>query len=119
MLQKDWADPDAADLSVVGDHLYPIEAYWGLNPTKRFWVPLALTDAALLSSILFCGHQFKARMNGQQERASAIKHLTRTVRILNERFQKSCLEIGDSTIAAVAGLALTEVSSSVIRVQVC
>jgi hypothetical protein len=97
----------------VADLLYPIEAYWGFNPTKQLWVPLALTDPALLSSILCSAGQFRARMNGEKEPLSAINHLKQTIRILNERLQGPLQEISDSTIAAVAGLALTEVPTSV------
>ena len=110
-LYRNFADVIVIDVSAVADHLYPIEAYWGFNPTKKLWVPLALTDSALLSSILFCSHQFGARVNNQKERPSAINHLQQTIRILNERFQNPLQEISDSTIAAVAGLALTEVGA--------
>jgi hypothetical protein len=95
----------------VADHAYQIEAYWGFNPIKKLWVPLALTDPALLNSILFCSDQFGAKMNGQKERPSAINHLKQTIRILNERLQDPLQEISDSTIAAVALLALTEVGA--------
>ncbi|CZR67531.1 uncharacterized protein PAC_17430 [Phialocephala subalpina] len=98
-------------VSVVADHAYKIEAYWGLNPIKKLWVPLALTDPALLNSVLFCSDQFRAITNGQKERPSAINHLKRTIQILNERLQNPSQEISDSTIAAVALLALTEQSS--------
>ncbi|KAK9427244.1 fungal-specific transcription factor domain-containing protein [Lipomyces doorenjongii] len=98
-------------VSAAANHLYQIEAYWGFNPTEKLWVPLALTDPALLSSILFSSEQFEARMNGQKERPAAINHLTQTFRILIERLQDPLQEISDSTIAAVAGLALTEQSS--------
>lgn len=77
-------------------------------------MPLALTDPALLHSILFCSYQFWAKMNGQKERPSAINHLTQTIRILNERLQDPLQKISDSTIAAVALLALTEVGASTI-----
>jgi len=50
-------------------------------------------------------------MNGQKERPSAINHLQQTIRILNERLQDPLQEMSDSTIAAVAGLALTEVGA--------
>lgn len=110
-LYRNIADVIVIDVSAVADHLYPIEAYWGFNPTKKLWVPLALTDSALLSSILFCSYQFGARVKGQKERPSAINHLQQTIRILNERFQDPLQETSDSTIAAVAGLALTEVGA--------
>ena len=70
---------------------------------------MALTDAALLSTILFASNQFKAKVCGQKERLSAVNHLQETIRILNERFQDPSQDISDSTIAAVAGLAMTEV----------
>ena len=98
----------------MADHAYQIEAYWGFNPIRKLWMPLALTDPALLHSILFCSDQFWAKMNGQKERPSAINHLTQTIRILNERLQDPLQKISDSTIAAVALLALTEVGASTI-----
>lgn len=97
--------------SAAADYLYPIEAYWGFNPTQKIWVPLALTDPALLSSILFSSQQFEAKMNGRKERPSAINHMMQAIRALNQRLQDPLREISDSTIAAVAGLALTEQSS--------
>lgn len=95
----------------MADHAYQIEAYWGFNPIKKLWVPLALTDPALLNSILFCSDQFGVKLNGQKERPSAINHLKETIRILNERLQDPLQEISDSSIAAVALLALTEVGA--------
>ncbi|KUJ18590.1 uncharacterized protein LY89DRAFT_774430 [Mollisia scopiformis] len=51
-------------------------------------------------------------MIGQKERPSAVIHLKHTIQILNERFRDFSQEgTGDSTIAAVALLALTEQSS--------
>ena len=105
----DFADAFVIVTSAVADHAYQIEAYWGFNPTEKFWVPLALNDSALLNSILFCSDQFGTKMNGQKERPSAINHLNQTIRILNERLQDSLQDISASTIAAVALLALTEV----------
>jgi hypothetical protein len=98
----------------VTDYLYPIEAYWGFNPTKKLWVPLALTDPALLSSILCSAGQFRARMNGKKEPPSVMNHLKQTIWILNERLQGPVQETGDSTIAAVAGLALAEVGAPIV-----
>ena len=100
------------DVSTAGDHLYPIEAHWGLNPTKQFWVPLALTDPILLSAILFASEQFEARMSGQKDRPFAINHLTQAIRTLNDRLGDPSQDIDDSTIATVAGLALTEVGTT-------
>ncbi len=74
-------------------------------------MPLALTDPALLHSILFCSDQFGAKLSGQKERPSAVGHLRETIRILNKRLQEPSQEISDSTIAAVALLALTEVGT--------
>jgi hypothetical protein len=51
-------------------------------------------------------------MMGGKESASAISHLTQSVRILNKRLRDPLQEITDSTIAAVAGLALTEVGAT-------
>ena len=99
------------DVSAAAPLLYPIEAHWGLDPTKKLWVPLALTDPVLLSAVLFTSEQFEARMSGRKERPSAINHLTQTIRTLNERLQDPLQEINDSTVAAVAGLALTEVGA--------
>ena len=96
------------DVSAMADHAYSIEAHWGFNPMKKLWVPLALTDPALLNSILFSSDQFGAKMNGQKERPRQIILLEHTIRILNQRLQDPLQEISDSTIAAVALLALTE-----------
>ncbi|KAF2488335.1 hypothetical protein BU16DRAFT_623637 [Lophium mytilinum] len=98
-------------VSAASTYLYPIEALHGLNPTSTLWVPLALTDPALLSSLLFSSEQFSAKVHGQRVPSSALKHLTQAVRILNARLQNPGEEISDSTIAAVAGLALTEQAS--------
>ncbi|KAF2815865.1 uncharacterized protein BDZ99DRAFT_514505 [Mytilinidion resinicola] len=98
-------------VSAASPYLYPIEAHYGLNPTSTHWVPLALTDPALLSSLLFSSEQFSAKVHGRLVPSSALSHLTQAVRILNERLQSLVEEIGDSTIAAVAGLALTEQAS--------
>jgi hypothetical protein len=76
---------------------------------KRTLVSLALTDRALLSSILCSVDQFRARMSGQKEPPSALNHLKQTIQILNEQLQSPLQGISDSTIAAVAGLALAEV----------
>lgn len=103
------------DVSAAADHLYPIEAHWGLNPTRKHWVPLALTDPILLSSVLFSSQQFEARVAGQKERPSAINHLGQAVQGLNKRLQDPRQKLSDTTIAAVAGLALTEVSNPLIR----
>lgn len=105
------ADAVIIDVSAFTDHFYPIEAYWGFNPSKKVWVPLALTDPALLHTILFCGDQFGAKLNSQKERPSAIKHLEQAIRIINERLQNPLQELSDSTVAAVAGVALTEVDA--------
>jgi len=104
---------DLIDLytSAVADHAYRIEACWGLNPMLTLWMPLALTDPALLHSILYCSEQFRVRANGQKEGPSAINHLFQTIRILNVRLQNPLQGTSDSTIAAVALLALTEQSS--------
>jgi hypothetical protein len=72
---------------------------------------MALTDPALFNSILFVGAQFKATIYGQKERPSAVNHLKETIRILNERLQDPLQEISDSTISAVASIALIEVSA--------
>jgi hypothetical protein len=117
--QNTSTDHCAVDVSVFDNDLFPIEAYWGLSPTRKFWVPLALTDPALLGAVLFCSQQFKARVSGQREPASAVNHLTQTIHILNERFQDYSDEIHDSTIAAVAGLALTEVNASKVLLELC
>jgi len=97
------------DVSAVADHLFSIEQNWGLNPSKTFWLPLALTDPALLSSVLCSVDQFRARIYYGKECPSAIRHLKQAVCLLNERFRNSALHVSNSTIAAVAGLALTEV----------
>ncbi|KAE9369155.1 hypothetical protein N431DRAFT_469085 [Stipitochalara longipes BDJ] len=99
-------------VSAVADHAYQIEAYWGFNPIKKLWVPLALTDPALLHSILFCSDQFGTRLNGQKERPSAVGHLRQTIRILNKRLLEPSQGISNSTIATVALLTLTEQSSN-------
>lgn len=109
------ADNFTLVVSAVADHAYQIEEYWGVNAIKQLWMPLALTDPALLHSILFCSDQFCAKMNSQPEHPSAIKHLTQTINILNQRLQDPLQEINDSTIAAVALVALTEVVASTIR----
>jgi hypothetical protein len=70
---------------------------------------MALTDPALMNSILFCSDQFRSKMNGEKERPSAIMHLKQTICTLNKRLQEPWQGISDSTIAAVATLALTEV----------
>lgn len=114
VLIQESADAMVIDVSAVADHAYQIEAHWGFNPMKTLWVPLALTDPALLNSVLFCSDQFGASTNGQKERPSAIKHLKETIRILNKRLQYPLQEINDSTIAAVSLLALTEVGAPVI-----
>ena len=105
-----FADAIIIDVSVVAEYLYPIEAQWGFNPTKKLWVPLALTDRALLSSVLCSADQFRARMNGRNEPPSTINHLKQTIQILNERLQNPLQATSNPTIAAVAGLALAEVS---------
>jgi Fungal specific transcription factor domain len=97
------------DISAVAEHLYSIEKYFGFNPTKKIWVPLALTDPALLSSTLCSSQQFLARMAGQKEHPSAIHHMKEAIRTLSKRLQHRSPDINDSTIAAVAGLALVEV----------
>ena len=99
----------------MADHAYQIEEYWGINAIKQLWMPLALTDPALLHSMLFCSDQFWSELNGQPERASAVKHLTQTIKILNQRLQDPLQKVNDSTIAAVALLALTEVGVFTIR----
>lgn len=77
-------------------------------------MPLAVTDAALLNAILFCGDQLGTRLNKQKERQSAVIHLKRTIQLLNERLQDSLHAVSDSTIAAVSALALTEVGFPII-----
>jgi hypothetical protein len=74
-------------------------------------MPLALTEPALLSAIIFCISLFKTGMGGQDQ-PCAIGQLLRSIRILNGRLQHSSQEISDSTIALVAGLSLNEVSGS-------
>jgi hypothetical protein len=96
--------------SAVADHAYSIEAYWKLNPMKKFWIPLAMSDPALLNAILFCGDQFEARMRGIKERPSAIKYLKCTIQILHGRLSDPLEGTSDSTIATVALLALIEVN---------
>jgi len=76
-------------------------------------VPLALTDPALLNVMLFGGDQFGARLNGQKERPSGVGFLKQAIQILNERLGDLLQEIGDSTIAAVAGLFIAEVSAPI------
>ncbi|KAI1376859.1 fungal-specific transcription factor domain-containing protein [Hypoxylon crocopeplum] len=98
-------------ISTATEYLYPIEAYWGFNPSRDVWVPLALTDPVLLNSVLFTSEQFLARMTGKKECPLAINHLTQTIQILNERLRDPSQQISDPTIAAVTGLALTEQSS--------
>lgn len=48
-------------------------------------------------------------MYGQKDRPTAINHLQQTIRIVNDRLEDSSRAISDSTIAAVAAMALTEV----------
>ena len=59
------------DVFAFAEKLHPVETYWGFNPSKRFWVPLALTDPAILSAILWVSDNSQARLNGQ-ERPSGI-----------------------------------------------
>jgi hypothetical protein len=68
-----------------------------------------MTDPALLSSMLYSSEQFMTRMRCQKERLFALSHLEETIRILTKRIQEPVQEISDTTLAAVAGLALTEV----------
>jgi hypothetical protein len=103
------ADASIIDVFTLGVSLVPNRGSLGIDPTEKLWVPLALTDPALLGAILLCSHQFEARMKGQKERASAINHLKQTVQIPNERLRDLLQEIWDSTIPAMAGLALIEV----------
>ena len=102
----------------MAEHLYHIEACWGLNPTKTFWVPLALTDSALMSSMMLSSGQFLARVSGRQLDSSALGLLQNAIQILNERLQGPLEPITDSTIAAVAGLALTEVLIDIARILI-
>jgi len=74
-------------------------------------MPLAMTDPALLHSILFVSDQFKANIRGQKEGSFAVNHLKESIQILNERLQKPVKEISDSTIGAVVSIALMEVGS--------
>jgi hypothetical protein len=111
VLIQGFANVIVIDVSAFAEKLYPIETYWGFNPSKRFWVPLALTDPALLSAILWVSDNFQARLIGQKERPSGINHLQQAIRILNERLQSPSQVISDTTIATVASLALLEVGT--------
>ncbi len=77
---------------------------------KNFWVPLALTDPALLNCILYGGNQYGAMLNNQKERPSAVNHLKKAIELLNERLYGPSHEVTDSMIAVAAGLAMGEVS---------
>jgi hypothetical protein len=107
------------DVSDFVERLYPIETYWGFNPSKRFWVPLALTDPALLSAILWVSDNFQATLIGQKkERPSGVNHLQQAIQILNERLRNPSQVISDSTIAAVASLALLEVGTITASIEI-
>ncbi|KAI1342902.1 fungal-specific transcription factor domain-containing protein [Xylariaceae sp. FL0016] len=97
-------------ISAFTDELYTIEMYWGVNPAKTFWVPLSLTDAALMNSILYANSVLRAGWNPRKECVIGINHLQQTIQLLNKRLQDQQPSIDDATIGTVAGLALTECS---------
>jgi hypothetical protein len=82
-------------------------------------VPLALTDSALLNAILWVSDNFQAKLIGQKKECpSGINHLQQAIQILNERLRNPSQVISDSTIAAVASLALLEVGAMTVSLEI-
>ncbi|KIW00114.1 uncharacterized protein PV09_08296 [Verruconis gallopava] len=92
---------------IASSYLYSLEARWGFNPTQKVWIPMALADPILLSAILLSCEQFLNRIKAAGVNQFTISHLTQTIRALNGRLESS-QRPNDTTIAAVAGLALLE-----------
>jgi hypothetical protein len=70
--------------------------------------------------MLFASKQFEEKINGQKERPSTlstINHFTQMLRVLNQRLQDPSQAISDSTIAAVAGLALLEAGAPAVSFE--
>jgi hypothetical protein len=99
------------DTSSVTHALYSIEKYTNFNPTTEYWLPLAFHDAALLNAILACADAFGAVETGIKERPTAVIHLKESLRIVNERLQRST-NLSDATIVVIATLAIMEVRNA-------
>lgn len=97
--------------------LYPLQRYLGFNPVQRFWFPMALSDEALLHTIMYSAALGLSRSPSPTTALSASHDLTQLVapilRLLTSRLSNSNTNatthpITDATIAAVSCLVMVE-----------
>jgi hypothetical protein len=94
--------------------MYTIEKHANADPSKDYWLPLALQDAALLHAFLFCADGHGTIAQSRKESPAAVIHLRNAIQIVNERLRAPVPNVTDATIAVVCTFAHTEVYYSLI-----
>ncbi|KAH8810724.1 fungal-specific transcription factor domain-containing protein [Xylogone sp. PMI_703] len=88
--------------------VYCIEKYSGYNPMKKYFLPLAFQDPALLHAIIFCAQSFDTLSSGRGEASKAVFHLNESIRLVNQRLRSVPPVVDESTILVVATIAFME-----------
>jgi hypothetical protein len=94
--------------------MYTLERHVNLNPSRDYWLPMALQDAALLHAFLFCADGHCTIAVGGKERPAAVIHLKKAIQMVNERLKAPVPSVTDATIAVVCTFAHTEVRCSLV-----
>lgn len=103
------------------EQMYTIEKYSTVNPVKDCWIPLALQDAAVLHTLLYCAYGHITIAHGRKESPAAVVHLKKSIQIMNGRLQSCSYQITDGDILVVSALAFSEVGRTITshRVRRC
>jgi hypothetical protein len=77
--------------------------------SKEEWIMFAISDIALLHMTLVISALHIALLRGKLFSIDAFKHQSEALKILNTRLNEPSSSMSDTTILAIACLALTEV----------
>jgi hypothetical protein len=99
------------DVKLVSVVMYPrTQSILGdTSPAQSFWLPFALTNAALFNALLFCTDACCAGWRGQWEWPNGVKHMHEAVRLINESLENATAKLDDATVAGVMMVDLGEV----------
>jgi hypothetical protein len=87
------------------------------DPTKRFWLPLIISDDVFFHAMLTVAASHRSRLLAAAPSSNtsilALAHKTETCRLMNERFQRRERFVSNAAISAVLYLIAAEVRNCV------
>jgi hypothetical protein len=87
--------------------MYPLQAFFGFNPVKSFWFPMALTDEVLLHTIMYSAAFGLAQADPERGASDLMQLAGPILQLLTDRLAGKT-PVNDATIGAVSCLVMVE-----------